>query len=271
MCFSCRARGSRWPGSAAAAEQPIAFPEPPYSVQPDAPKPDQDRRYGDLQRELRQPSARLGCQQLRRDGHWQRGKIDKLAQPGHLCATTADPPLGTQRHGRIGSRWSPISTRRASRSAVSPAPSAGQPVTFTYTGSEADPDGSLTSWQWDLDGDGTFETTTPAGRGEHAMPARGRSTSTCAAVDDSGEASAIATQAVTIAAAGSGAAGAAPAARATRATRTPPRRRRRSSSSAASSHLRGSERASATAPLLAPARRSRPAAPRPRRARSACA
>ena len=45
---------------------------------------------------------------------------------------------------------------------VSPAPRAGQPVTFTYTGA-ADPDGTLTSWQWDLDGDGSFETTTPTG------------------------------------------------------------------------------------------------------------
>ena len=45
---------------------------------------------------------------------------------------------------------------------VSPAPRAGQPVTFTYTG-DADPDGTLTSWQWDLDGDGSFETTHAGG------------------------------------------------------------------------------------------------------------
>src|SRR5215475_2860322 len=46
---------------------------------------------------------------------------------------------------------------------VAPAqPSAGQPVTFTYTG-DPDPDGALVRWEWDLDGDGTFETATPAG------------------------------------------------------------------------------------------------------------
>ena len=38
---------------------------------------------------------------------------------------------------------------------VSPAPRAGQPVTFTYTG-DADPDGALGRWQWDLDGDGSL-------------------------------------------------------------------------------------------------------------------
>ena len=35
--------------------------------------------------------------------------------------------------------------------AVSASPRAGQPVTFTYTGSP-DPDGTLTAWKWDLDG-----------------------------------------------------------------------------------------------------------------------
>jgi plastocyanin len=87
---------------------------------------------------------------------------------------------------------------------VSPSPRAGQPVTFTYTGS-ADPDGTLTSWKWDLDGDGVFETTTPSGAATTTYPAARTVTVRMYAIDDSGEASATAEQAVTIAAAGSGA------------------------------------------------------------------
>jgi plastocyanin len=86
---------------------------------------------------------------------------------------------------------------------VSPAaPSAGQPVTFTYTGS-ADPDGSLVGWQWDLDGDGSFETSTPAGMVSRTYASPGTVTVRMRAIDDIGEASDVATQAVTIAAAGS--------------------------------------------------------------------
>jgi plastocyanin len=89
---------------------------------------------------------------------------------------------------------------------VSPAPRAGEPVTFTYTGS-ADPDGTLTSWQWDLDGNGVFETTTatPAATTTYATPRT--VTVRMYAIDDSGEASATAEQAVTIAAAGSAGSG----------------------------------------------------------------
>jgi plastocyanin len=90
---------------------------------------------------------------------------------------------------------------------VSPSPKAGQPVTFTYTGS-ADPDGTLTSWKWDLDGDGVFETTTPTGAATTTYPTARTVTVRMYAIDDSGEASATAEQAVTIAAAGSGGAGA---------------------------------------------------------------
>ena len=90
--------------------------------------------------------------------------------------------------------------------AVSPAPRAGQPVTFTYTGS-ADPDGTLTSWKWDLDGDGVFETTTPTGAATTTYPTARTVTVRMYAIDDSGEASATAEQAVTIAAAGSEAGG----------------------------------------------------------------
>jgi plastocyanin len=89
---------------------------------------------------------------------------------------------------------------------VSPAPRAGQPVTFTYTGS-ADPDGSLVTWQWDLDGDGAFETSTPSGAATKTYAAAGTATVRMRAIDDSGEASATAEQAVTIAAAGSSGSG----------------------------------------------------------------
>jgi plastocyanin len=90
---------------------------------------------------------------------------------------------------------------------VSPAaPTAGQPVTFTYTGS-ADPDGTLTSWQWDLDGDGSFETTTPTGVASNTYATPRTLTVRMRAIDDSNEPSATAEQAVTIAAAGSGGSG----------------------------------------------------------------
>lgn len=89
---------------------------------------------------------------------------------------------------------------------VSPAPKVGQPVTFTYTGS-GDPDGSLASWQWDLDGDGSFETTTPSGVATNVYASPGTVDVHMRAVDDSGEPSAVATQAVTIAAAGTGTGG----------------------------------------------------------------
>jgi plastocyanin len=90
--------------------------------------------------------------------------------------------------------------------AVSPAPRAGQPVTFTYTG-DPDPDGTLTSWQWDLDGDGSFETTTPTGAATTTYATPRSLTVRMYAIDDSGEASATAMQAVTIAAAGAGTGG----------------------------------------------------------------
>lgn len=90
---------------------------------------------------------------------------------------------------------------------VSPAaPTAGQPVTFTYTGS-ADPDGTLTSWRWDLDGDGAFETTTPAGAATATYATARTVTVRMYAIDDSGEPSATAQQTVTVAAAGAGGGG----------------------------------------------------------------
>jgi plastocyanin len=89
---------------------------------------------------------------------------------------------------------------------VSAAPRTGQPVTFTYTG-DADPDGTLASWRWDLDGDGAFETTTPAGAATTTYATPRTVTVRMFAIDDSGEASATAEQAVTIAAAGSAGSG----------------------------------------------------------------
>jgi plastocyanin len=89
---------------------------------------------------------------------------------------------------------------------VSPSPRAGQPVTFTYTGS-ADPDGTLTSWKWDLDGDNVFETATPTGVATTTYPTARTVTVRMYAIDDSGEASATAEQAVTIAAGGSASSG----------------------------------------------------------------
>jgi hypothetical protein len=65
----------------------------------------------------------------------------------------------------------------------------------------------LTSWQWDLDGDGSFETTTPSGVATNSYASPGTVNVHMRAVDDSGEPSAVATQAVTIAAGGSGGSG----------------------------------------------------------------
>jgi len=128
-----------------------------------------------------------------------------FTQPGTYafhCAIHFGPP-----NNMVGSVTVVPDQHPASVSfSVSPSPRAGQPVTFTYTGS-ADPDGSLTSWQWDLDGDGSFETTTPAGTATNTYATPGTVTVRMRAVDDSGEASTTAAQAVTIAAAGSSGSG----------------------------------------------------------------
>jgi plastocyanin len=86
--------------------------------------------------------------------------------------------------------------------AISPAPpTAGQPVTFTYSG-DPDPDGTLTRWEWDLDGDGSFETSTASPAASTTFPAAGTVTVRMRAIDDSNEASAVAEQAVSVAKAG---------------------------------------------------------------------
>jgi plastocyanin len=87
---------------------------------------------------------------------------------------------------------------------ASPTPAAvGQPVTFTYTG-DPDPDGTLVRWEWDLDGDGSFETSSTAGMMTHSYLSAGTVTVRMRAIDDSNEASAVAEQALTVVASGSG-------------------------------------------------------------------
>ena len=131
---------------------------------------------------------------------------------------------------------------------VSPAaPQAGQPVTFTYTGS-ADPDGSLVRWEWDLDGDGSFETATPTGAVSSTYTSPRTVTVQMRAVDDSGEASAVATQSVAIAPAGSGS-GAGSGASGSRDTTAP--RATLVKLRGLKLTFRSSERASATATLRA--------------------
>jgi plastocyanin len=87
---------------------------------------------------------------------------------------------------------------------VSPATAiVGQPVTFTYTG-DPDPDGTLVRWEWDLDGDGSFETSSTAGTVTHSYLSPGPVIVRMRAIDNGNEASAVAEQALSVAAAGSG-------------------------------------------------------------------
>jgi plastocyanin len=136
------------------------------------------------------------------------GTSRQFAFPGpgtytYHCEMHVDPPRNMKGTIHVVLNQHPANVSFA----VSPAPRAGQPVTFTYTG-DLDPDGTLTSWQWDLDGDGSFETTTAAGSATRTYASPATVTVRMRAVDDSGEASATAEQAVTIAAAGSGGSGA---------------------------------------------------------------
>jgi plastocyanin len=87
---------------------------------------------------------------------------------------------------------------------ASPAPAiVGQPVTFTYTG-DPDPDGTLVRWEWDLDGNGSFETSSTAGTTTNSYLSPGTVTVRMRAIDNANEASAVAEQALTIVASGSG-------------------------------------------------------------------
>ena len=82
-----------------------------------------------------------------------------------------------------------------------PAATVGQTVTFTYTG-DPDPDGTLVRWEWDLDGDGTFETTSSTPSTARTYTSPGTITVRMRAIDNGNEPSAVASQALTVAAAG---------------------------------------------------------------------
>jgi plastocyanin len=90
---------------------------------------------------------------------------------------------------------------RVAFSVAPAAPAAGQPVTFTYAG-DPDPDGVLQRWEWDLDGNGSLETSTAAPAVSTTFASPGTFTVRMRAIDDSNEASAVASQAVTVAAGG---------------------------------------------------------------------
>jgi PKD repeat protein len=129
----------------------------------------------------------------------------RFAQSGTYafrCALHGGPP-----NNMAGSVTVTLDQHATVSFGVSPSPRAGQPVTFTYTGS-ADPDGTLTAWKWDLDGDGSFETATPTGAATTTYATARTVTVSMIAVDDSGEDSAVAQQAVTIAAGSGGSGGA---------------------------------------------------------------
>jgi plastocyanin len=130
---------------------------------------------------------------------------------------------------------------------VSAAPSAGQPVTFTYTG-PPDGDGALTTWEWDLDGDGALETSTPSGSATATYPTARTLTVRVRAIDDSGGASPVAGQVVTIAA-GSGPGGSGGGASGSKDTTAP--RATLIKLSGLKLSFRASEKASATATLRA--------------------
>jgi plastocyanin len=133
-------------------------------------------------------------------------KSYRFVQPGTYafrCAIHGGPP-----NNMVGSVTVTADQHPTVSFAVSASPRAGQPVTFTYTGS-ADPDGTLTAWKWDLDGDGSFETTTAAGVATTTYATARTVTVRMVAVDDSGEDSAVAQQAVPIAPAAAGSSGSA--------------------------------------------------------------
>jgi plastocyanin len=92
---------------------------------------------------------------------------------------------------------------RVAFSATPATATVGQPVTFTYTG-DPDPDGTLVRWEWDLDGDGSFETSTTSGTATRTYASAGTVTVRMRAIDNGNEASAVAEQALTVVASGSG-------------------------------------------------------------------
>jgi PKD domain len=197
VCVLVSSAGLALAGPAAAADQLITFADYAYSS-PTAPITVND-------------TATFSGDFMRHPLVWSDGSVTTtgptktftFAHPGtysFYCQAHVET------HGMRGS-LTVVDQHPASVSfSVSPSPRVGQPVTFTYTGS-ADPDGALTSWKWDLDGDGVFETTTPSGAATTTYPSARTVTVHMYAIDDSGEPSATATQAVTIAAAGSASGG----------------------------------------------------------------
>ena len=201
MCLLVLGAGLALAGPAAAADQPIAFADFAYNPTPTTIKTGDTATF----------SGSFSSHPLVWDANdfattsTGSSKAFSFSQPGtylYHCQIHA------QTRGMVGQITVVADQHPATVSfGVSPSPKAGQPVTFTYTGS-ADPDGTLTSWQWDLDGDGTFETTTLAGTVANTYASPGTFNVHMRVVDDSNEPSATATQAVTIAAAGSGGGGA---------------------------------------------------------------
>jgi plastocyanin len=200
MCVLVSSAGLALAGPAAAADQTIAFQNYSYSPTPATIKTGDTATF----------SGSFSSHPLVWDDNnfattnTGSSKSFSFAQPGtylYHCQIHA------QTQGMVGQITVVADQHPATVSfGVSPSPRAGQPVTFTYTGS-ADPDGTLTSWQWDLDGDGTFETTTLVGTVANTYANPGTVNVHMRVVDDSNEPSATATQAVTIAASGSGAGG----------------------------------------------------------------
>ena len=200
MCLLVLGAGLALAGPAAAADQPIAFADFAYNPTPTTIKTGDTATF----------SGSFASHPLVWDANnfattsTGSSKSFSFSQPGtylYHCQIHA------QTQGMVGQITVVADQHPATVSfGVSPSPSSGQPVTFTYTGS-ADPDGTLTSWKWDLDGDGAFETTTTAGAATTTYPTARTVTVRMYAIDDSGEASATAEQAVTIAAAGSGGSG----------------------------------------------------------------
>ena len=210
-------------GPAAAADQPIAFGDYAYSP---TTTDDQDRRHGDLQRQLLEPPARVGRRQPRDHQHRHVEGVQLLA------ARDLPLPLPDPRRDADGMAGSAHRRRR-------PAPghrllqrqpvADGRPAGHLHLHRLRRPRRHADQLEVGPRRRRPFETTTPTGVATTTYATARTVTVRMVAVDDSGEGSATAEQAVTIAAAGSGVRrlGQRP-----RAAGTPPPRGRRSSSSA---------------------------------------
>jgi plastocyanin len=123
-----------------------------------------------------------------------------FAVPGtytYYCTVHGGPPTNMRGVIRVAGNQHPALVAFTINPA---APTVGQTVTFTYTG-YPDPDGTLVRWEWDLDGDGSFETSTATPTALRVYTAPGSLTVRMRAIDNGNEPSAVAEQALTIAAA----------------------------------------------------------------------